>query len=221
MATHLDRGGRSYASTPTLFIPVSADLIARLEAIVDAGIELLDAIGGDPDLEPSLLGNPLLPCDVEGDGDPDGEDDGTAEEGGDEHEPQLGASAEINQVLGWVNHATSRTDGCEEVCEDEAAQAEDHEDELEGNITTPDTSGGFIIASQLPQLSKGAVALRELFDPRLAARPAPNSRQRAGDFYPHPNFPHEPADREPFDPWRSDEEVEAFLRRARAQKARR
>jgi hypothetical protein len=86
MATHLDRGGRSYASTPTLFIPVSADLIARLEAIVDAGIELLDAIGGDPDLEPSLLGNPLLPYDAEGDEAEILEGDGQCDE-----EPSLAA----------------------------------------------------------------------------------------------------------------------------------
>lgn len=84
MATCRDRGGCSCAQTATFFIPAPADLIARLEAIVEAGIALLDEIGGDVDLEPSLLGNHRLPYDAEGDGDPDDEDDGCSE-------PSLGA----------------------------------------------------------------------------------------------------------------------------------
>lgn len=84
MAIHRERGGRSYAHTATFFTLAPADLVARLEAIIAAGIELLDEIGGDPDLEPSLLGSHLLPYDAEGDGDPDDEDDGCGE-------PSLGA----------------------------------------------------------------------------------------------------------------------------------
>lgn len=81
MAIHRDRGGRSYAPTVTFFTPAPADLVARLEAIIAAGIELLDQIEGDSDLEPSLE----CPCphfffavDAEGD-DPDDEDDGCGE----------------------------------------------------------------------------------------------------------------------------------------------
>ena len=82
--SRMDGARESLAQTVTFFTPAPADLIARLEAIIAAGIELLDEIGGDPDLEPSLLGNHLLPYDAEGDGDADDEDDGCSE-------PSLGA----------------------------------------------------------------------------------------------------------------------------------
>lgn len=76
------RGSRAVASS-TLFLPVTADLYARLEALVAAGIELLDAIDGDPDLEPSIGSDqPWLS--------EDGEEDDCDLEVGSDDEPSLG-----------------------------------------------------------------------------------------------------------------------------------
>ena len=101
MGTHF--GGReTRAATPVTFVQVSPALIAQLAAIVEAGIELLDQIGGDPDDEPSIAGNhPNFAAwaDVEGD-DSDAEpDDADREDNGDD-EPDVDAEPDIDDEPG-------------------------------------------------------------------------------------------------------------------------
>ncbi|MFM9857697.1 hypothetical protein RUR49_04325 [Pseudoxanthobacter sp. M-2] len=78
--SRMEGARESRAHAATFFTLAPADLVARLEAIVEAGIELLDWIEGDSDYEPSLDS----PCphyfaiDAEAD-DADDEDDGCSE----------------------------------------------------------------------------------------------------------------------------------------------
>lgn len=199
------RAGRSPATAA--FLPLTAELVARIEAIVAAGIALLDEIEGDADLEPSLPGtNHRYPVDAE--------DDEIAEDDGDEHEPTLGASADVNQVAGWFTVGTRGSDGCEMECEDEGAASEDEgADESDYDLTAPETSCGFGAARAALPLGEAAMRVREAFDPRLARRG--NRRLHAGAPRHLPTFPHEPADRAGFDKWAEREEIEAFIRHAR------
>lgn len=193
------------------FLPLTAELVARIEAIVAAGIALLDEIEGDADFEPSLPGtNHRYPVDAE--------DDEIPEEDGDEHEPQFGASADVNQVAGWFTVGTRGSDGCEEECEDEGAQADDEGFvESDYEMTAPETSCGFGAAIASMPFGAAAVRLREAFDPRLARRG--DRRLHAGAPRHLPTFPHEPADRAGFDKWAEREEIEEFIRHARGRGA--
>lgn len=87
--------------------------------------------------------------------------------------------------------------------EDADADEDGHDAELEwpdSTLTLTNTSGGLGLAAMVCSGSpEYTMALRESFDPRLTRRPPP------GCTIPYvlrrlPTFPHEPADRPPFDP---------------------
>jgi hypothetical protein len=142
----------SYSQRRAALVPVSADLVEQLEALVSTVIQLLDEIGGDPDLEPSLLGNHLLPYDAEGDGDADDEDDGCSEpslgapepelRGADYHFPEGATFAHAEPLGSQVGWSRSGDDDREQ--EDEHGgdvQDEPHDDGLHGGADSEPSLG--------------------------------------------------------------------------------
>lgn len=88
--------------------------------------------------------------------------------------------------------------------EDADADEDGHDLEREADVddstlTLADTGRGYGLAATILDQGEDAMRMRESFDPRLTRRPPP------GCTIPYvlrrlPTFPHEPADRLPFDP---------------------
>lgn len=103
-------------------------LRARMAEAVERLLEVIDAIDGDPDMEPSLgsvyqpsIWYPDVPWaqGVTDDREADGDD---LEFTGDENEPSLGAPENPRSQLDW---ARGEGENREEECEDEGAQCDD------------------------------------------------------------------------------------------------
>lgn len=87
------------ANVVTIYLPITPAMRARLEATIDALVELLDAVDGEPDLEPDADAEPWLGWHYTDDGetiaagpagddreDDDGDEDGDADEDGGDDE---------------------------------------------------------------------------------------------------------------------------------------
>ena len=120
--------------------PLLRVLRAALEDAIIRAIGALDALDGDPDLEPSLAGfNPLGNFD-----DREADDAGVSAD----EEPSLGSlggtARSGGSQRGWAGGATSdleeEHDGREPQCDDEGAQCEDEGSYRDGD-DEPDDSG--------------------------------------------------------------------------------
>jgi hypothetical protein len=166
MNMHL-REGRSHVRE---FVEVPGGFRRSVEDAIEGLLAVLDQLDGDPDLE----------------------DDGSAE-----------------PTLGWPNQRIpteftaeftadgelEESDPPEEDDPDEDNGDDEDENSDDSNLTVPETSGGFICVAND---NAEELALRERFDPRLAQRPTREALRLTGWNFSIPRFPQDAPDRPRF-----------------------
>ena len=132
MNLHHPPGGLSPASGVFAFLPPAATPKAFKEALgdeIERMIDMLDALDGDPDYEPSLAR-------FDGDGSDREGDDADLELSGDENEPSLGSLGSSGFAYREQAWAGGTSDDCErdDADDEDGGDTELNGDELDGNL---------------------------------------------------------------------------------------